>query len=184
MTSNPNQLHKKLNDSSSLTDVLIQMEDFLDGLDLYVFKNWFEGEIVEGPDVERYWVSMTLKYDYKQMPDPDGGLRLEKHGAMVFFTKTTEEVAREIKSPDDYRPEQRGKPKMEEKPIWLVEIRIPRRFIDELDDDDLDVQSDIDQDVVSDARDEDIDGSEAVDDETASFDDDDVGDDVSDDEEA
>lgn len=160
-----NQLHKKLSDSSSLTDVLIQMEDFLDGLDLYVFKNWFDGEIVEGPNVRRYWVSMTLKYDYESMPDPDGGLRLIKHGAKVFFRKAKEEVARDIKDPSDYRPEQKGKPIMDLNEVWLVEIHIPRRFIDELDDDDLDVVADdVDADVVSDARDEDIDGSEAIDD--------------------
>jgi hypothetical protein len=61
---------KRLSDSSSLTDILIQMESFLDELDTYAFKNWFEGEIVDGPNIERHWVSMTLQYDYKQMPDP------------------------------------------------------------------------------------------------------------------
>lgn len=172
-TPNTNQFHKKLNDSTSLTDVLIQMEDFLDGLDVYVFKNWFDGEVVKGPDVRRYWVSMTLKYEYEQMPDPDGAMRLVKAGAKVTYTKTSESVPRQIESPSDYRPDQPGKPIMDDVDIWLVEIQIPRRFIDELDDDDLDVAADdVDTDVVSDARDEDIDGSEAPNEDAVNMDDD------------
>jgi hypothetical protein len=52
---------KRLSDSASLTDILIQMESFLDDLDMYVFKNWFEGEVVDGPTIESNWVSMILK---------------------------------------------------------------------------------------------------------------------------
>lgn len=157
------KLFKRLSDSSSLTDVLIQMEDFLDSLDLYVFKNWFEGEIVQGPDIRRYWVNMTLKYDYKDMPDPAGGLRLIKHGAKVYFRKAKEEVPLPIQTPDDFQPGTK-KPKMDLKDIWLVEIHIPRRFIDELNDDDLEMydDSEVDIEVVSDARDEDIDDTDSV----------------------
>jgi hypothetical protein len=151
---------KRLSNSSSLTDVLVQMEDFLDSLDLYVFKNWFEGEIVDGPNVSRYWVSMTLKYDYKDMPDPSGGLRLLKHGAKVKFRKGEEEDT-ETKSSLDQSELQRilavqnqpaqpfgpdntfGDPNYPDqlpmKKIWLIDIEIPRQFIEDLDDDDLDL---------------------------------------------
>lgn len=161
MAANP-QLFKRLTDSDSLTDVLIQMEDFLDSMDIYVFKNWFEGEIVQGPDIRRYWVSMILKYEYEQMPDPSGGLRLLKHGVKVIYKKALEEQPREVKSEDDL--DQDNKPKMEEVPIWLVEIQIPRRFIEELDDSDLEMHTDdevVDVEDVSDARDENIDDEDA-----------------------
>lgn len=151
------QFIKKLNDSESLTDILIQMEDFLDSLDIYVFKNWFEGEIVEGPEVRRYWVSMTLKYDYDKMPDPAGAERLLKSGTKVIFRKSSEKKPVEVKGPDDLEPNK--KPKMEDIKIWLVEIQIPRRFIEELDDADLENTDEpgIDAEKVSDARDENID---------------------------
>lgn len=161
-----NSFFTRLRDSESLTDVLIQMEDFLDGLDLYVFKNWIEGEVVEGPEITRYWTKMVLKYDYEMMPDPTGGLRLIKHGAFVKFEKSQEERPREIKDPSDYREDRHGKPAMDMVDIWLVEIHIPRRFIEELDDDDLELaadDADISLDQVSDARDEDIDGETALD---------------------
>lgn len=180
MPNNP-QLFKRLSDSESLTDVLIQMEDFMDSLDLYVFKNWFEGEVVQGPDIRRYWVSMTLKYDYKEMPDPAGAERLLRHGAKVAYRKAKEEVPVEVKSPEDLEPSK--KPKMELKEIWLVDIQIPRRFIEELDDSDLEMHVDdeqVDVEDVSDARDEDIDQEAAFTDDNA--DDADAGDEESDDE--
>jgi len=159
-----NKLIDKLNDSKSLIDVLIQMEDYLDSLDLYVYKNWFDGEIVDGPNITRYWVSMILKYPHKKMPDPQGALRLIKHGAKVSFNKSFDEVPVTITQPSDYRPGSK-KPKMDKEPIWLVTVQIPRRFIEELDDSDLELYADeIDVDDVSDARDDNIDsGSDIVD---------------------
>lgn len=161
MPANP-QLFKRLSDSESLTDVMIQMEDFLDSLDMYVFKNWFEGEIVKGPEIRRYWVSMVLKYAYEEMPDPAGAERLIRHGAKVMYRKAKEEAPVEVETPEDLQPN--NKPNMELNDIWLVEIQIPRRFIEELDDSDLEMHVDdelVDVEDVSDARDEDIDQEEA-----------------------
>lgn len=165
MPQNP-QLFKRLSDSDSLTDVLIQMEDFMDSLDLYVFKNWFEGEIVDGPEIRRYWVSMTLKYAYEEMPDPAGAERLMRHGVKVSYRKAKEKEPVEVKTPEDLEPN--NKPKMETKDTWLVIIQIPRRFIEELDDSDLEMHVDdemVDVEDVSDARDENIDDEDAFTDE-------------------
>ena len=165
MPANP-ELFKRLSDSDSLTDVLIQMEDFMDSLDLYVFKNWFDGEIVQGPDIRRYWVSVTLKYGYKEMPDPAGAERLIRHGVKVSYRKGKEEVAAEVESREDLLPN--NKPKMIMEDIWLVEVQIPRRFIEELDDSDLEMHVDdelVDVEDVSDARDENIDDEDAFTDE-------------------
>lgn len=153
---------KRLHKHANLTDILIQFEDFLDGLDLYVFKNWFEGEIHEGPEIRRYWVDVTLIYDYNKMPDPQGGIRLTKHGAKVRFEKGKREVAVDIKDPSDYRPGRPGKPKMEIEEVWLIHISVPRKFISELDDDDLELfDDDVNIEDVSDARDESIDEEDA-----------------------
>lgn len=156
------QLFKRLSDSNSLTDVLIQMEDFMDSLDIYVFKNWFEGEIVQGPDIRRYWVSMTLLYPYEQMPDPDGAERMVRHGVKVIYRRDEREEPEEPLGPENFLAN--NKPKMTKNKVWLVEIQIPRRFIEELDDSDLEMHVDdeiIDVEDVSDARDEDIDQEEA-----------------------
>jgi hypothetical protein len=47
----------------------------------------------------------------------------------------------EIKSPDDYEPGTK-RPKMKKKPIWLVHLSIPRRFVDAVNQDMLDQYDD------------------------------------------
>lgn len=138
MPINSTDVIKKLDNTDSLLDVMISVEDYLDSLDLFVFKHWIDGEIVDGPYVKRHWVIFTAKYDYKDMPDPQGGLRLLKYGSKVSFEKATEEVPIDVKSADDLDPETR-RPKMNKVPVWLVHFKIPRRFIEDLDIEGLDL---------------------------------------------
>lgn len=159
-----NKVITRLNKFQGLTDILVQIEDFLDGLDLYVFENWIEGEIARGPYVNRYWVDLDLLYPAELMPDPQGGLRLTKHGVKVYYKKVKQKVPVEVKSRDDYRDDRAGKPKIEEKDAWLVSLSIPRKFIEELDDDDLELHDeDVNIDSISDARDEQVDVTDAYD---------------------
>lgn len=158
---------KRLTDSNNLIDVLIQIENFFDSLDLYVFKNWFEGEIIRGPNIQRYWVEIVLRYSYNEMPDPQGGLRLIKHGANVRYEKKKETVTEKPKiDPNKMdNSEEKIELKTKEEEYWFIHIRIPRRHIEELYDDDLELYDDdledSNIDAASDARDEDIDSQDA-----------------------
>lgn len=116
-------------DSKNMQGTLIQIEDYLDSNHLYSFANWIEGIVWDGPIVKRYWISITLKYPYKKMPDPQGALRLVNSGATVTFKESVEYVPIEVKQPDDLDPATR-KPKEEKIDIWLITIRVPRRFIE------------------------------------------------------
>lgn len=127
----PDKVIARLSDNTDLVDVMISVENYLDSNDMYAFKNWIKGEIVSGPYVKKYWVKLTLKYDYKDMPDPTGGLRLLKHGTKIKYKVSDEEVPIEIKSPDDYQPGTK-KPKMKKVKIWLIDLLIPRRFVESI----------------------------------------------------
>lgn len=129
----PNNALKRIYDQENLLDVLLEFEKALDSFDLYVFPNWISGEIVSGPWLERYWVKLILKYPYKDMPDPQGGQRLLQHGAKVAYQLVKEEVPIDLTT---INPEDRmgyydstGKRKTKEEKVWLVHIKIPRRFI-------------------------------------------------------
>jgi hypothetical protein len=139
---------EKLEDSPHLLDLLIQMEDVLDSLDVYVFKNWLDGEIVEGPAVRRYWLDMTLKYPLKKMPDPRAGLRLLKHGVRVDFNKAHESKDGKTQDVSEVEDDSQGTK------VWLVRISIPRRLISELNAGQLDFyDEEVDVDDVQDAQD-------------------------------
>lgn len=147
---------EKLEDSPHLLDLLIKMEDVLDTFDVYVFKNWFSGEVVEGPKVRRYWLDMTLKYPYNKMPDPRAGLRLLKHGVRVDFNKVEADgrSAEEIEDERDGEEIEDGDKQEHTDKFWLVRVSIPRRLIEEMNAGELDYYEDeVDVDDVQDAND-------------------------------
>ena len=148
-------------DSSSDLNVLIEFEEVLDNLNIYSYKNWEYGEVIAGPEVTKYWVTVTLMYPYKLMPDPDAAMRLIKHGARVFYGKDTFIEPIKITSPDDLMPEDENgkrKPKRIKKPIWLVTIEMPRQFVNEFDSNKITINGmDIDMSEVEGAYDSDYD---------------------------
>jgi len=148
-------------DSSSDLNILIEFEEVLDNLNIYSYKNWEYGEVIAGPEVTKYWVTVTLMYPYKLMPDPDAALRLMKHGARVFYGKDTFMEPIKIQTPDDLEPvDEKGKrkPKRIKRPIWLVTIEMPREFVSEFDSNKITINGiDIDMTEVEGAYDTDYD---------------------------
>lgn len=135
------EIVKKLTSKEDLLSTALDIEDYFDNSSLYVFDNWIKGELVDGPIVKKYWIDITLKYPYHDMPDPTGGLRLTQNGTKITYRKAYEKIPKPIKSPSDYEPGTR-KPKMQLVPIWLVNVKIPRRFINAVDQELLDTYAD------------------------------------------
>ena len=148
-------------DSSNDLNVLLEFEEVLDNLNIYSYKNWEYGEVIAGPEVSKYWVTVTLMYPYKLMPDPDAALRLKKHGARVFYGKDVFKEPKKIMTPDDLEPtgeDGKRRPKRISKPIWLVTIEMPRQFVSEFDSNKITINGmDIDMSEVEGAYDSDYD---------------------------
>lgn len=115
-------------DSNTSFQVLKDFERVLDELDIYVYKNWKEGELCEGPKIERHWVTCCFMWPRDQMPDPVGGKRLLDYDCKVSYAKSHLIVPRKIEEPDDIRPGTK-KGKLDRKPIWLVTIKMPKKLI-------------------------------------------------------
>jgi len=132
-------LKNNINRGSAL-DTLMDVERVLDNQNIYTYANWLDGEIVEGPHIDKYWVTVTLMYPYKKMPDPEAAARLIKHDCKVYYAKDELITAAKLTSPEDSehtdgadgrRPGQH-RAKQVKKPVWLVTLEIPRKFMDEL----------------------------------------------------
>ena len=135
---------KRINDNDNLLEVLIDVEDFLDSLDLYVFKNWIDGQVVQGPIIKRYFVELTLKYTVDKIPDPRGAKRLMIYDVEVTFKKSTELKPIKVVKPSDY--EDGGhRPRLEHTKVWLVHLKIPRRYIENI----IDLADDYEDEVSS-----------------------------------
>lgn len=156
-----------LKDSTSDLSILIEFEEVLDNLHIYSFKNWEYGEVLSGPEVTRYWVTVGLIYPYKLMPDPDGALRLIEHGAEVYYNKDVLIEPVDLKSPDDLGPTDpktgKRKPKKKKSKVWVVTIKMPREFVDEFESSKVNINGiSIDLSDVDGAYDDDSDGNNAM----------------------
>ena len=156
--------------SDGSLDTLLDFESVLDELDVYAFKNWEIGELVQGPTIGKYKVSAIFMWPANLMPDPRGGKRLLPFDCEVVYKKQKIKVPRKITDPSDYRPGTK-KAKIDEYEVWLVEITMPKSLMsdvrtgsielegEEIDLEDLDsaYEKDLDQEVMqSDAKAEDV----------------------------
>jgi hypothetical protein len=125
---------------------LLDFERVLDELDLYAFKNWAIGELVQGPDIGKYRVGCIFMWPEKLMPDPRGAKRLLPFDCEVRYKKTNMKIPVKIEDPSDFRPGTH-KAKIVEKKVWLVEIVMPKALMSdirtgsvELEDQDIDLE--------------------------------------------
>jgi hypothetical protein len=143
--------------SDGSMNTLLDFERVLDESDIYAYRNWELGELVQGPDVKRYTVSCIFMWPYHLMPDPSGAKRLVSIGCTVKFAKTKIKVPVEIKNYDDYVPGTRY-PKMSSKKVWLVFVQIPKELLDDVKQGFIDLAgSTIDLEDLEDAYDDDLD---------------------------
>lgn len=117
-------------ENNSSFNVLKDFERVLDELDLYVYDNWIDGELAAGPEIERHWVTCKFFWPYKKMPDPMGGKRLVDYNCKVSYQKSYFITPRKIREPDDFRPGTK-KGKLDKEVIWIVEIRMPRKLLED-----------------------------------------------------
>lgn len=153
--------------SDGAMSTLLDFERVLDQSDLYAFKNWIIGELVQGPDVGRYTVTCVFMWPYNLMPDPRGVKRLMKIGCKVKFAKSDVKIPIQIEDYDDYVPGTRY-PKAVKKKVWFVEIEIPLELMDDIKEGSIDLaDATIDLKEIEDAYDEDLDKEGAQQAETA-----------------
>lgn len=147
--------HIYTSDGSLLT--LLDFERVLDSLDVYAFKNWEAGELIQGPTLSKYKVTCIFMWPEYMMPDPRGGRRLLPFDCGVRYKRANMKIPIKIEDPSDYRNGTK-KARIIEKPVWLVEIAMPKSLMSdirtgsiELEDqdvdlDDLDAAYDMDMD--------------------------------------
>ena len=115
-------------DSNTSFQVLKDFERVLDELDIYVYANWQDGELAEGPIIERHWVTCSFMWDRNKMPDPMGGQRLLDYDCKVFMGKGYVVKPRKIRKPEDVRSDS-NKGKLDRHAIWIVKIQMPKKLI-------------------------------------------------------
>lgn len=125
--SNTQQIY--MTDSSINT--LLDFERILDELDIYSYENWKQGELAQGPIYEKYFVTCVFMWPYSKMPDPRGGERLLDYDCEIKYKKDVLEYPIKVKTPNDFEPGTKM-PKLGKAPIWLVEITVPKKLMNDI----------------------------------------------------
>ena len=115
-------------DNDTAFTILKDFERVLDQLDLYVYDNWENGELVSGPEITRHFITCSFMWPREEMPDPMGGKRLTDYGCKVFFKKDVYIYPRKVLKQDDFRPGTK-KGKLDQMPVWIVQVRMPKELI-------------------------------------------------------
>jgi hypothetical protein len=131
---------KTISMTDSAINTLMDFERVIDELDIYAFKNWKRGELVQGPKYEKYFVVCTFMWPYKKMPDPTGGKRLLDYGCEIKYKKDILEYPVKVKNPSDFKPGTKV-PKLASTPVWLVEIVMPKKLMQEINQGSLELES-------------------------------------------
>lgn len=153
--------------SDGSMNTLLDYERVLDEADLYAFRNWDLGELVQGPNVRRYTVSCVFMWPYHLMPNPKGAVRLVNIGCTVKFAKGEIDVPIEVKNYEDYVPGTRY-PKMKKRSVWFVYIEIPKALLDDIKEGSIDLAGDtIDLEELDDAYDNDLEKDDNVEENSA-----------------
>ncbi|NBP02378.1 MAG: hypothetical protein EBU90_20125 [Proteobacteria bacterium] len=120
-----------ISENTGAFNVVKDFERVIDELDVYVFENWEDGELVEGPYVNRHDVTCKFMWPLKLAPDPNGARRLSDYGCKVVYKKDSILLPRKIKDPGDFRPGTR-KGKIDEHPVWIVTITMPKKLMQDV----------------------------------------------------
>jgi len=150
----------------SLT-TLLDFERVLDEVDIYAFKNWEIGELVDGPEIGKYRVTCTFMWPLRLMPDPRGGRRLLAFDCEVEYQRKEIKIPIKITDPSDYRPGTK-KAKLVTKDVWLVTITMPKALMNDIRTGSIEMEDqDIDLDELDQAYEQDLDKEESQSDEQA-----------------
>lgn len=111
--------------------VLLDFERCLDEANLYAYKNWELGELVQGPKVNKYTVSCIFMWPYKLMPDPRGAKRLLNLDCRIKVKLTHIKVPVTVTGYEDLLPGT-NYPRMSKKKVWLFFIEMPKELMDDI----------------------------------------------------
>jgi hypothetical protein len=120
-----------LTTNDSAFKILKDFERVIDDLDLYVYRNWEDGELVIGPEMHRHSVTCKFMWPYENMPDPVGASRLLDYGCKVTYQQQDLLVPRKVYKASDFRPGTK-KGKIDALPVWIVSITIPKKLMQDI----------------------------------------------------
>lgn len=115
-----------LYENNTSLGILKDVERVIEQLDIYAYENWENGELAYGPQVDRHWITAGFMWPANEMPNPIAAKRLQDIGCKIKYQRSHLVEPRKIRTQEDIRPGTK-KGKLDRKPIWIVEIQMPKK---------------------------------------------------------
>lgn len=124
---------KNVNDDYGKLDAAMEVAAFMEQIGAFAFDNWIDGELVFGPQIEKYYVTIKIMFPNKMPPNPAVFERLTNLECMVELEEDTYKRVALVKDdserPIEYTAEQGFHKKVFEHRVWIVTIRVPQRYL-------------------------------------------------------
>lgn len=124
---------KNVNDDYSKLDAAMEVAAFLEQVGAFAFDNWVDGELVFGPLIEKFHVTVRIMFPKKLSPNPAVFERLTNLECMVEFEEDTYKRVALIKDDNvdaiEYGSNNGFSKKTFEHKVWIVTLRVPQRYL-------------------------------------------------------
>jgi hypothetical protein len=123
-----NNIDRVYNSTTALK-ILKDFERVLDEyFDIYVYDNWDDGELLQGPMSSKYWVTCYFMWPDSKRPDDAAIKRLRSNNVLVKTGTSYFVKPKKIKKTDDVRPGTK-KGKLQREKIFVVGIKMPKSLM-------------------------------------------------------
>lgn len=124
---------KNVNDDYGKLDAAMEVAAFLEQVGAFAFDNWIDGELVYGPAIEKYYVTIKLMFPKKMPPNPAVFERLTNLECIIEFDEDTYKRVALIRDdnvePIEYSADNGFHKKIFEHKVWIVTLRVPQRYL-------------------------------------------------------
>lgn len=124
---------KNVNDNYGKLDAAMEVAAFLEQVGAFAFDNWIDGELVYGPVIEKYYVTIKMMFPKKLPPNPAVFERLTNLECIVELNEDTYKRVALIRDdkvqPLEFSADNGFTKKTFEHRVWIVTVRVPQRYL-------------------------------------------------------
>lgn len=118
---------RNLDGDETLMDVAMECAYFLEQIGALAYCNWDKGEVINGPNVTRFFSTISLMFSANALPDITVIDRLKSMQCKVSYETDTYRRVVSYKDGEDQFAEYRQK--VVDHKVWIVTIKIPNRYL-------------------------------------------------------
>lgn len=122
---------KTVNEHNGMLDMAMEVAAFLDQIGAFAFKNWIDGEVIDGPKRDKFFIKIKLMFPTNVIPDPSVIERLENLKCKTELKKDIYRRVIHVRERDTDQMNNRNgfEKRLVEHNVWVLTLMIPERYL-------------------------------------------------------